>query len=119
MRIIRCIGQLTGTFTWPPPWIARIVNDGQNVNQIIFDRVENAIRKPRQKCAAYARNNFSIQKRDLLKAFELEFKSQLELRAQSFALFLVPIERFANFANCPTGKLQAVRHEPFFKCAFT
>ena len=66
---------LTGTFFWPPLWIARIVNDGQNVNQVIFDRVKNTIRKPWQKCAAHARNNFRVQKRDLLKAFELEFKS--------------------------------------------
>ena len=73
--------QLTGTFMWPPLWIARIVNDGQNVNQIIFNRVENTIRKPWQKRAAYARHNFCVQKRDLLKAFELEFKSQLKFRA--------------------------------------
>lgn len=66
---------------WPPLWIARIVNDGQNVNQIIFNRVKNTIRKPWQKCAAYARNNFCVQKRDLLKAFELEFKSQPKFRA--------------------------------------
>ena len=104
---------------WPPPWIARIVNDGQDVNQIVFDGVENAIRKPRQKCAAHSRNNFCIQERDLLQAFELEFKSQFEFGAQAFALLLIPIERFANFANGSTGKLQAVRHEPFFKCAFT
>ena len=52
--------QLTDTFVWPPLWIARIVNHGQNVNQIIFDRVK---------------------KRDLLKAFELEFKSQLKFGA--------------------------------------
>ena len=95
------------------------MNDSQNVNQIILDRVKNAIRKPWQECAAYARDNFCVQKRDLLKALKLRFKSQLKFRAQPFALFLMPIERFANFANGPTGKLQAVRHEPLFKCAFT
>ena len=78
------------------------MNDGQNVNQIIFDRVKNTIRKPWQKCAAHARNNFWVQKRDLFKAFELEFKSQLKFRAEPFGLFLVLIKRFANFANGPT-----------------
>ena len=104
---------------WPPPWITRIVNDGQNVNQFILYRVKNAIWKPWQECAAHARNNFCVQKRNLLKAFKLKFKSQLKFRAQPFALFLIPVERFANFANGSTGKLQAVRHEPLFKCAFT
>jgi hypothetical protein len=33
------------------------------------------------------------------------------------ALFLIPVERFANFANGSTRKLQAVRQEPLFKCA--
>ena len=66
---------------WPPLWIARIVNDGQNVNRVIFYRVKNTIRKPGQKRAAYARNNFCVQKRDLLKTFELEFKSQLKFKA--------------------------------------
>ena len=66
---------------WPPLWIARIVNDGQNVNRVIFDRVKNTIRKPGQKRAAYARNNFCVQKRNLLKTFELEFKSQLKFKA--------------------------------------
>ena len=66
---------------WPPLWIARIVNDGQNVTRVIFDRVKNTIRKPGQKRAAYARNNFCVQKRDLLKTFELEFKSQLKFKA--------------------------------------
>ena len=69
--------------------MARIVNDGQNVNQITFDRVKNTIRKPWQKGATHAWNNFCVQKRDLLKAFELEFKRQLKLRAQPFALFLI------------------------------
>jgi hypothetical protein len=66
---------------WPPLWIARIVNDGQNVNRVIFDRVKNTMRKPGQKRAAYARNNFCVQKRDLLKTFELELKSQLKFKA--------------------------------------
>ena len=104
---------------WPTPWITCVVNDGQHVNQIILYRVKNTIRKPWQECAAYARDNLCIQKWNLLKAFELKFKSQLKFGAQPFALFLIPIERFANFANGPTGKLQAVRHEPLFKCAFT
>ena len=104
---------------WPAQRIAGIVNDGQNVNQIIFDRVKNAIWKPWQECPANARNNFRVQKRNLYKAFKLQFKSQLEFRAQPFTLFFVPIERFANFANSPTGKLQAVRHEPVFKCVLT
>ncbi|MEN9436189.1 MAG: hypothetical protein RIR09_844 [Pseudomonadota bacterium] len=95
------------------------MNDCQHVNQIILDRVKDTIRKPWQECAAYARNNFRVQKRNLLKALKLKFKSQLEFRAQPFTLFLVPIERFANFANGSTGKLQAVRHEPLFKCALT
>ena len=95
------------------------MNDRQNVNKIILDRVEHAIRKPWQECAAYARDNFRVQKRNLLKAFKLELKSQLKFRAEPFALFLIPIKRFADFANGPTGKFQAVRHEPFFKCAFT
>ena len=95
------------------------MNDRQNVNKIILDRVEHAIRKPWQECAAYARDNFRLQKRNLLKAFKLELKSQLKFRAETFALFLIPIKRFADFANGPTGKLQAVRHEPLFKCAFT
>jgi hypothetical protein len=90
---------------WPPLRIAGSVNDSQNVDQIIFNREKNAIWEPWQKCSAYARDNFWVQKRDLLKAFKLQFKSQLEFRAQLFALFLVPIERFANFANGPTGKL--------------
>ncbi len=95
------------------------MNDGQHVNHIILDRVKNAIGKPWQECAAYARDNFCVQKRDLLKALKLKFKSQFKFRAQPSALFLIPIERFANFANGPTSKLQAVRHDPFFKCAFT
>ncbi len=95
------------------------MNDGQHVNQIILDRVKDTIWKPWQECAAYARNNFCVQMRNLLKALKLKFKSQFEFRAQPFALLLIPIERFANFANCSTGKLQAVRHEPLFKWAFT
>ena len=89
---------------WPAPWVARIVNDGQNVNQIILYRIKNAIRKPWQECSAYAWNNFCVQKRNLFKAFELEFKGQLKLRAQPLALFLIPIEPFANFANGPPRK---------------
>jgi hypothetical protein len=46
------------------------------------------------------------------RSLKLKFKSQLKFRAEPFALFLIPIERFADFANGPTGKLQAVRHEP-------
>ncbi len=95
------------------------MNDGQNVNQIILNRVKDAIRKLRQKCAAYAWDNFCVQKRNLLKALKLKFKSQLKFRAQPFALFLMSVEGFANFVNGSTGKLQAVRHEPLFKCAFT
>ena len=110
---------LTDTFIRPPPRIPRIVNNGQHVNQIILDRVKNAIRKPRQKCAAYAWDNFCVQMRNLLKSLELKFKSQFKFRPKPFALLLIPIERFANFANGSTGKLQAVRHEPFFKCALT
>lgn len=113
------IDQLTGIYMWPTLRIARIVNDGQNVYQITFDRVENTIRKPRQKRTAYARNNLCVEKRNLLKAFELKFKSQLKLRAQPLALLLIPIERFADLTNSSTGKFQAVRHEPFFNCAFT
>ena len=119
MQSVRWNDQLTGTFIRPPPRIPRIVNDGQHVNQIILDRVKDTIRKPWQECAAYARDNFCVQKRNLLKALKLKFKSQLKFRTQPFALFLIPIERFANFANGSTGKLQAVRHEPLFKCAFT
>lgn len=104
---------------WPTLRIAHIVNYGQNVNKIILDRVEHAIRKPWQECAAYSRDNFRVQKRNLLKAFKLKLKSQLKFRAEPFAFFFIPIERFADFANGPTGKLQAVRHEPLFKCAFT
>ncbi len=104
---------------WPTPWTTYIVNNGQNVNKIILDRVENAIRKPWQECTAHAWDNFRVQKRNLLKAFKLKFKSQLKFSAEPFALFLIPIERFADFAHGPTGKLQAVRHEPLFKCAFT
>lgn len=104
---------------WPPPWITRIVNDGQNVNQVILYRVENAKWKPRQECAAYARDNLCVQKRNLLKALQLQFKSQLKLRAQPFALLLIPVERFADLTNGSTSKPQAVRHEPLFKCAFT
>ncbi len=99
--------------------MTRIVNDGKYVNQVLLDRVKDAIWEPGQECAAYTRDNFCVQKRDLLKALELKFKSQLKLRAQSFALFLIPVERFANFPNCATSKLQAVRHEPLFKCALT
>ena len=99
--------------------ITQIVNDGQNVNQIILDRVENAIWESWQKCTAYTWDNFRVQQRNLLKALKLKFKSQLKFRAEPFALFLIPIERFTNFSNRPTGKLQAVRHEPFFKCALT
>ena len=95
------------------------MNDRQHVNQIISDRVKDAIGKPWQECATYARNNFCVQKRNMLKALKLKFKSELKFRAQPFALLLIPIERFANFANCSTGKFQAVRHEPLFKCAFT
>ena len=95
------------------------MNDGQNVNQIILDRIKNAVWKTWQECAAHSRDNFCVQKRNLLKALKLKFKSQLKFRTQPFALFLIPIERFANFANCSTGKFQAVRHEPLFKCAFT
>ncbi len=95
------------------------MNDGQHVNQIILDRVKDTIWKPWKKCATYARNNFCVQKRNLLKALELKFKSQLKFRAQPFTLLLIPIERFANFANGATGKLQTVRHEPLFKWAFT
>ncbi len=99
--------------------IAHIVNYGQNVNEIILDSVENAIWKPWQECAAHAWHNFGVQERNLLKAFKLKFKSQLKFGAEPFALFLIPIKCFADFANRPTGKLQAVRHEPLFKCAFT
>lgn len=60
---------------WPPLRVARIVNDGKHMHQIIFDRVKNAIRKPWQECAAYARDNFRVQKRSLLKALKLKFKS--------------------------------------------
>ena len=90
---------------WPAPWVAGIVNDGQNVDQIILGCVKNAIRKPWQECAAYARDNLCVQKRNLLKALKLQFKSQLKLRAQPLALFLIPVERFANFANCSARKL--------------
>jgi len=96
-----------------------IVNDGQNVNQIILYRVKNAIREPRQQRAAYTWDNFRVQKRNLLKALQLKFKSQLKFRAQPFALFLVPIECFTNFANGSTGKFQAVRHDPLLKCVLT
>lgn len=99
--------------------MTRIVNDGKYVNQIRLDRVKDAIWKPWQECAAHARDNFSVQKWSLFKPFKLKFKSQLKLGAQSFALFLIPVERFANLLNCATSKLQAVRHEPLFKCAFT
>ena len=95
------------------------MNNGQHMNQIILDRVKDTIRKPWQECAAYARDNFCVQKRNMLKALKLKLKSQLKFRAQPFTLFFIPIERLANFANCATGKLQAVRHEPLFKCAFT
>ena len=95
------------------------MNDGQHVNQIILDLVKDTIWKPWQERAAYAWHNFCIQKWNLLSALKLKFKSQLKFRTQPFALFLIPIERFANFANGATGKLQAVRHEPLFKCAFT
>ena len=77
------------------------MNDGQNVNQIVSDRVENAVWESRQQRAAYPRNDFCIQEWDLFKAFELEFKGQLEFRAKAFALFLIPIKRFANFAKSP------------------
>jgi len=119
MQSVRWNDQLTGTFMWTPPWIERIVNDSQNVNQTILYRIKNAIRKPWQECSAYARDNFCVQKRNLLKALKLEFKSQLKFRVQPLALFLIPIKRCTNFANGPTRKLQAVRHEPLFKCAFT
>lgn len=118
-QYVRFNDQLAGTFMWPPPWITRIVNGGQNVNQVILDRVKNAIRETWQECSAYARDNFSVQKRNLLKALKLKFKSQLKFGAKTFALFLIPIERFTNFASGTTGKLQAVRYEPLFKCAFT
>ncbi len=95
------------------------MNYSQHVYQIIFDRVEDAVGEPGQKCAAYTRNNFCVQKWDLFKALKLKLKSKLKFRAQPIALLLKPIERFANFANGSTGKLQAVRHEPLFICAFT
>ena len=104
---------------WPPSWVTRIVNGGQNVNQVILYRVKNAMWKPWQECAAYAGNDLWVQKRNLLKALQLQFKSQLKFRTQPFALLLIPVERFAYLANCSTSKLQAVRHEPLFKCAFT
>ena len=119
MQSVQWNDQLTDTLLRPPPWITCIVNDGQNINQIILYGVKNAIRKPWQERAPYARDNFCVQKRNLLKALKLKFKSQLEFRAQPFALLLIPIERFANFANGSTGKLQAVRHEPLLKCVFT
>ncbi len=99
--------------------MTRIVNDGKYVNQNFLDRVKDAIWKSWQECAAHARDNFCVQKWNLFKPFKLKFKSQLKLGTQSFALFLVPIERFANLLNCATSKLQAVRHEPLFKCALT
>ena len=96
-----------------------MVNDSQNVNQLIFDCVKNTVRKPRQECATHSRNDFRVKQWDLLEALELEFKSHLKFRAQPFTLRLIPIKRFANFANRPTGKPQAVRHEPLFRCALT
>ena len=104
---------------WPTLRIAHIVNHGQNMNKIMLDCVENAVWKPWQEGAAHARHNFRVQERKLLNALKLKFKSQLKFRAEPFALILIPIERFADFVSRPTGKLQAVRHEPLFKCAFT
>lgn len=78
------------------------MNDGKHVNQIILDRVKDTIRKPWQECATYARNNFCEQKRNLLKALKLKLKSKFKFRAQPIALLLIPIERFANFANGST-----------------
>ena len=57
-----------------------MVNDGQNVNQVIFNRVKNGIRKPWQKRTAHAWNDFTVHKRDLFQAFELEFEGQLKFR---------------------------------------
>lgn len=104
---------------WSPPWMTCIVNDGQNLKQIILDRVENAIRKPWQECAADILDNFRVQEWSLFKELKLKFKSQFKFRVKPFTLFLIPIERFTDCAKDPTGKLQAVRHEPLFKCALT
>ena len=57
------------------------MNDGQNMNQIISNRVKNTVWKPGQECATYARDDFCVKKRDLLKTLELEFKSQFKFSA--------------------------------------
>lgn len=56
---------------WPASRVSCGVNDGQDLNPVMFDGVKNAEGKSRKKRAAYARNNLWVQKRDLLKSFEL------------------------------------------------
>ena len=88
------------------------MNDGQNLNQIILDCVENAIRKPWRECAAHARDKFWVQEQNLLKAPTLKFKSQLNsepspLLCSSYQSNASPISRTArpeNFRRYATNR---------------
>jgi len=91
-----------------------MMDDGQNMNQIILHRIEDTIRKPRQKGSSNPRNDFCVQKWSFFKTFELQFKNRLKFSAQPTPLFFIPTERFANFANCAPRKFQAVGHVLFF-----
>jgi len=90
------------------------MDNGQYVNQIIFHRVKDPIWKPRQQGASNPGNDFCVQKWSFFKTFDLQFKNQLELSAQTASLFFIPTERFANFANCASRKFQAGGHVLFF-----
>jgi hypothetical protein len=91
------------------------VNYCEDMHQIIPYSKKHAIGKSGQQGTPNTRQNFGVQKRHLLQAFEL----QLKLRTQSFALRLVPRISLAHFPRGAARKSQAVRHEPFFNLALT
>ena len=94
--------------------MTRKMDHGQNMNQIILQRIEDTIWKPRQQGSSNSRKDFRVQKRIFYKTFELQFKKQLKFSTQPAPLFFIPTERLADFANCASRKFQAVGHVLFF-----
>ena len=96
-----------------------MVNDGKDVPQIILNRVENTVRKSRKQSPAYAGKNLRIQHWGLPQPSQLKLESSLIFGAQALTLSLLPFVGITELPDGSAGKLQAVRHDPFFNFSLT
>lgn len=95
---------LARSATGPATWIARVMNDGQDVNKIISNRIGYAVRKSWKQGTPNARHRFRVEQRSLLKPFELQIDRGDELFAKFRASRFVPAIRLARLAQCARGE---------------